>query len=100
MKKIRNFFKVESNYQLLIVNIVFAITGVTSLYFADYILDIFLLDKNNYNSFFYWAGRILVLLPVYQILLILFGTLFGQSSYFMTMQKKTMQRLRIIFKNK
>jgi len=100
MKKIRNFFKVESNYQLLIVNIVFAITGVTSLYFADYILDIFLLDKNNYNSFFYWTGRILVLLPVYQILLILFGTLFGQSSYFMTMQKKTMQKLRIIFKNK
>jgi hypothetical protein len=100
MKKIRNFFKVESNYQLLIVNIVFAITGVTSLYFADYILDIFLVDQNNYNSFFYWGGRILVVLPVYQILLILFGTLFGQSTYFMTMQKKTMQRLRIIFKNK
>ena len=100
MKKIRNFFKVESNYQLLIVNIVFAITGVTSLYFADYILDIFLINQNNYNSFFYWVGRILVLLPLYQILLVLFGTLFGQSSYFMAMQKKTVQRVRIIFKNK
>ena len=55
MKKIRNFFKVESNYQLLIVNIVFAITGATSLYFADYILDIFLINQNNYNSFFYWV---------------------------------------------
>ena len=52
MRKIRNFFKVESNYQLLIVNIVFAITGTSSLFVADYILDIILINQDNYNSFF------------------------------------------------
>ena len=52
MRKIRNFFKVESNYQLLIVNIVFAITGTSSLFVADYILDIILINQENYNSFF------------------------------------------------
>ena len=50
--KIRNFFKVESNYQLLIVNLVFAVTGTSSLFVADYILDIILINQDNYNSFF------------------------------------------------
>ena len=38
MQKIRNLFKVESNIQLLIVNIVFAVTGTASVYFAGIIM--------------------------------------------------------------
>ena len=38
MQKIRDFFKVNSNYQLFMVNLVFAVTGSTALYLADIIL--------------------------------------------------------------
>lgn len=101
MRKIRNFFKVESNYQLLIVNIVFAITGTSSLFVADYILDIILINQDNYNSFFYWSTRIILILPVYQVLLIFFGYLFGEFSYFWRMEKKTLDKLSVFFrKNK
>tara|TARA_B100001778_G_C18360698_1_gene526242 strand:+ start:212 stop:520 length:309 start_codon:yes stop_codon:yes gene_type:complete len=98
MEKIRNFFKVKSNYQLLIINIVFAITGTSSLLLADYILDMLLINQDHYNAFFYWATRIILILPIYQILLIVFGFLFGEFSYFWSMEKKTLNRLALFFK--
>jgi len=100
MEKIRSFFKVESNYQLFVVNLVFAITGTSSLFVADYILDMLLITQENYDNFFYWITRIILILPIYQILLIIFGILFGEFSYFWKMEKKTINKIRSIFKSK
>tara|TARA_B100001769_G_scaffold31308_1_gene20552 strand:+ start:63 stop:350 length:288 start_codon:yes stop_codon:yes gene_type:complete len=93
MQKIRNLFKVESNIQLIIVNIVFAVTGTASVYLAGIIIDFFGLDV--LNSFVYWTLRILLLIPVYQFLLIIIGTLFGQFTYFWQMEKKMLKRFGI-----
>ena len=93
MQKIRNLFKVESNIQLIIVNIVFAVTGTASVYLAGIIVDFFGLDV--LNSFVYWTLRILLLIPVYQFLLIIIGTLFGQFTYFWQMEKKMLKRFGI-----
>ena len=93
MEKIRNLFKVESNIQLIIVNIVFAVTGTASVYLAGMIIDFFGLDV--LNSFVYWTLRILLLIPVYQFLLIIIGTLFGQFTYFWQMEKKMLKRFGI-----
>ena len=93
MEKIRSFFKVESNYQLFVVNLVFAITGTSSLFVADYILDMLLITQENYDNFFYWITRIILILPIYQILLIIFGILFGEFSYFWKMEKKTLNKM-------
>jgi hypothetical protein len=100
MEKIRSFFKVESNYQLFVVNLVFAITGTSSLFVAGYILDMLLITQENYDNFFYWITRIILILPIYQILLIIFGILFGEFSYFWKMEKKTLNKIRSIFKSK
>lgn len=101
MEKIRNFFRVQSNYQLLIINIVFAVTGTSSLFVADYILNYFLVNQENYNNFLYWTTRIIFILPVYQFLLLFFGVLFGEFSYFWEMEKKTYNKIRLMFeKNK
>ena len=100
MEKIRGFFKVESNYQLFIINLVFAITGTSSLFVADYILDMLLVTQENYDNAFYWITRIILILPIYQILLIIFGILFGEFSYFWRMEKKTLNKIRSIFKSK
>ena len=95
MQKIRNLFKVESNIQLLIVNIVFAVTGTASVYFAGIIINI--LGLQSLNPFSYWTFRILLLVPVYQILLIIVGTLFGQFTYFWQMEKKILKRFGVKF---
>ena len=90
MEKLKKIFKVVSTYQLIIVFIVFAITGSLSLYISGYVLD-YLNLKNVILS-------ILMLLIVYQILLIIIGTLFGEFDYFWRMEKKILSRLKL-YKN-
>ena len=93
MEKIRRIFRVDSNYQLLIVNVVFARTGSLALYSAGYLLDLMDLNDKNMNQVLYWTLRIVLILPVYQILLILVGSLFGEFEYFWEMEKKIINRL-------
>jgi len=57
------------------------------------------LDENSINPIFYWIFRILLLIPVYQFLLIIIGTLFGEFSYFWEMEKKILNRLMFINKS-
>ena len=97
MQKIRNFFKVESNFQLLIVNVVFAVTGTISVILAGFILDFIGLDINALSSSLYWTLRVLILMPIYQILLIIIGAVFGEFTYFWRIEKKMLNRLGIKF---
>tara|TARA_B100000586_G_scaffold236295_1_gene187019 strand:+ start:203 stop:496 length:294 start_codon:yes stop_codon:yes gene_type:complete len=97
MQKIRNFFKVESNFQLLIVNVVFAVTGTISVILAGFILNFIGLDTNVLGSSLYWTFRILILMPIYQILLIMIGAVFGEFTYFWRIEKKMLNRIGIKF---
>ena len=90
MENLKKVFNVVSTYQLIIVFIVFGITGSLSLYVSGYVLD-YLNLKNVILS-------ILMLLIVYQILLIIIGTLFGEFDYFWKMEKKILSRLKL-YKN-
>jgi len=97
MQKIRNFFKVESNFRLLIVNVVFAVTGTISVVLAGFVLNFIGLDINALSSSLYWTLRILILMPIYQILLIMVGAVFGEFAYFWRIEKKMLNRLGIKF---
>ena len=94
MEKIRKLFKVDSNYQLFIVNIVFAITGSLALYCAGILLDLINISADNTNTLIYWTLRIILILPVYQVLLLLIGAIFGEFKYFWAMEKKIISRFK------
>ena len=49
MEKVRIFFKVQTNYQLFMVNLVFALTGTSSLVCADYILKILYVNPDTFG---------------------------------------------------
>ncbi len=84
MEKLKKIFKVKSLYQLIVVFIVFGITGSLSLFISDYILGFL-----NLNSFIL---SVLLLIMTYQVLLIIIGTLFGEFTYFWAMEKKIISR--------
>ena len=92
MHKLRSFFKVNSNYQLFMVNLVFAVTGTTALYSADIILANISFIENSSSKAFYWSMRIILVLPIYQVLLILIATVFGEFKYFWNIEKKMLRR--------
>ena len=88
-------FKVKNSFQLLIVFLVFGITGSLSVVLGEYVLFFFLEDRLDGNLF-YWFLRIILIFPLYQILLIIVGTIFGEFDYFWKFTKKILKRLNII----
>jgi len=86
MDRLKKIFKVNSTYQLVIVFVVFGITGSLSLVISEYI-SILLHVDNIIMS-------IISVLIVYQVLLIIIGTLFGEFDYFWEMEKKIISRFK------
>ena len=91
MDKLKNLFKVSSTYQLVIVFIVFGITGSLSLVVSQYISEFFNLENILLSIIF--------VLLVYQVLLIVIGTLFGEFEYFWEMEKKIISRFKFNKRN-
>ncbi|MEL0308655.1 MAG: DUF6787 family protein, partial [Flavobacteriaceae bacterium] len=44
----------------------------------------------------YWPLRIILIFPLYQVLLVLFGWIFGQFKFFWAFEKKMLKRLGIL----
>ena len=94
-EKLLKFLKVDNYFRLFIIFTVFGITGSLSVVLGKYLL-ISIFSSNILNSEFYWLIRILLIFPLYQILLIIIGTLFGEFKYFWAIEKKILLRLKIL----
>ena len=93
MEKLKQRWGIESNWQIAIIFIVFAVTGSTASYIGKPILAYLNITPETFNSFAYWTIRILILFVMYQFLLVLFGWLFGQHKFFWNFEKKMIRRL-------
>lgn len=89
--KLKQRWQITSNFQLLVIIIVFAITGSTSAWVTKPLLMYFGIDKSN-GLLLYWVLRILILFPIYQVLLVFIGTLLGQHKFFWAFEKKMLKR--------
>ena len=56
------------------------------------ILDFIGLKQATISVWAYWPIRIIIIFPVYQISLLIIGTLFGQSEFFKKFIKKMFRR--------
>ncbi|HET6243518.1 MAG TPA: DUF6787 family protein [Bacteroidia bacterium] len=90
--RLKEKWGINSNWQVLVICFVFAVTGSTSVKLAAPVLD-FLGIHNTLKPFIYWPLRIFTIFPIYQILLIIFGTLCGQFAFFWNIEKKMLARI-------
>ncbi len=86
-------YGIESNYQLIVIFIVFGITGSTAALISDPLMDLINIKKSDLNLFVYWAVRIIVITFVYQIILLLVALIFGQFKFFWNFEKKMLKRI-------
>lgn len=93
MNKLKERWGIESNGQIAVIFVVFAITGSTASYIGKPILKYLSITSEGLGSFGYWSLRILLLFIVYQFLLVGFGWLFGQHKFFWNFEKKMLRRL-------
>tara|TARA_R110000868_G_scaffold235273_8_gene489127 strand:- start:32930 stop:33253 length:324 start_codon:yes stop_codon:yes gene_type:complete len=89
--KLKNRWQIESNLQVIIILIVFACTGTTAMYAKEFVFN--LLGVTPELPF--WLRIIIwivTILPLYNVLLFIYGTLFGQRKFFTWFLKKTFGR--------
>jgi len=96
LEKLIKIFRANSAWHLLIIFIIFGITGSLSVYLSGPILELLRLDDIITNLPLYWFIRILVITISYQLSLLVIATLFGEFKYFLRIQKKFLNRFRLI----
>ncbi|PIB38087.1 DUF6787 family protein [Maribacter sp. 4G9] len=102
MQRLKERWGIRNNFQLMIIFIVFAITGSSSVYVAKPFLELIGLQKENFqetwwSALVYWTLRIFLIFPFYQVLLVVYGWLFGQFKFFWAFEKKMLKRMGLGF---
>jgi hypothetical protein len=97
MKKLKERWNIETDWRLFVIFLVFAVIGSTSAKFAGPVMDGLGLMKETTNGLVYWPVRIILIFPIYQILLVVFGWLYGEFEFFWNFEKKMLRLIGLGF---
>lgn len=98
-KKLEKRWIVNEKWQIMRIFMIFALTGTTSMYITNPIFDAIGLHKEAFSESglqltFYYIIKFLAILPIYKILLLAFGWLFGEYKFFYAFFMKMFDRFR------
>jgi hypothetical protein len=99
MNKLKQRWGISSNWQILIILLVFGLTGSSSLFITTPVLEFLGLSRTSFGSDFLWGGlsyqaiKLVLIFPVYQILLVAYGWIFGQFRFFWQFEKNMFARM-------
>jgi len=93
MKKFKERWGIDSNWQVVVIFIVFAVTGTTASYIGKPILAFLNITPETFSGFIYWVFRLVILFVMYQFLLVFYGWIFGQFKFFWNFEKKMLRRI-------
>jgi hypothetical protein len=96
MNNLKKKWGVTSNFQFIIIFVVFAITGSLSAYLSKPFTDYIGLTKENLGNFII-PIRLIAIFPIYQVLLVVVGFLFGQFKFFWWFEKKMLRSMKLGF---
>ncbi|WP_269235283.1 DUF6787 family protein [Flavobacterium flavigenum] len=96
MNRLKQRWGITSNFQLVIIFIVFAITGSASAWLSRPFCELLNITKEDFGGWFTLI-RLLVIFPIYQVLLVGIGTLFGQFRFFWNFEKKMLKSMGLGF---
>jgi hypothetical protein len=96
MQGLKKRWGIRSNLQLTIIFIVFALTGSASAWLSRPFCLWLGITKEDIG-FWFTPVRLLMIFPIYQILLVFIGTLFGQFEFFWAFEKKMLRSMRLGF---
>lgn len=92
LQRLQKRWQLKDLRQVIVVLIVFALTGTTAMFLKKPIFALLGIDSSAT-----WWMRALVwcvtILPVYNVLLLIYGFIFGQFTFFWNFEKKFFGRL-------
>ncbi|WP_417360227.1 DUF6787 family protein [Galbibacter sp.] len=98
MEKLKQRWGISSNFQLVVIFVVFAITGSASAKLAGPFTELLGISSDSIHPILYWVVRLLLIFPIYQVLLVSTGWLFGQFKFFWNFEKKMLRRMGVRIK--
>ena len=96
MQGLKKRWGIRTNLQLTIIFIVFALTGSASAWLSRPFCLWLGITKEDIG-FWFTPVRLLMIFPIYQILLVFIGTLFGQFQFFWAFEKKMLRSMKLGF---
>ena len=90
LEKLKKRWNLQSGLQVVVVLIVFACTGFTILFIKKPVLTWLAGDEGNSTlaSVLYY----IFILPLYNVILLIYGFIFGQFKFFWAFEKRFMER--------
>ena len=92
LEKLKHRWNIKSNFQVIIILIVFTVTGSTTVYLKKLVFDLINITPET-HLLIKIPLYILVILIVYNLLLLIVGFVFGQFRFFWEFEKKFFSRL-------
>ena len=96
IKYLKDKWNLKSNFQLVIILIVFAVTGSGSLYISKPLMEFLSISYENMDIYLYWILRFIIVTVVYQFVLLLVAFVFGQFNWFWNFEKKILKKMGLI----
>lgn len=97
MGNFKQRWNLTTNWQIFVILLVFAITGSSAAILSKPILYWLGISKETHHIALYILLYVLIIFPIYQILLITIGFLFGQFKFFWAFEKKMLRSLKLGF---
>lgn len=94
VEKFKERWNITSNFQIVLIFIVFAINGSFAAWIATPITGLIGISSEATNPWIYYPIRILLVFPIYQLTLPIVGFVFGQFKFFWAFEKKMFSRFR------
>ncbi|WP_421893730.1 DUF6787 family protein [Marinoscillum sp.] len=91
LNRLQTRWNLKSGFQVVMVLIVFACTGFTVLFLKRPVVAFFTGDGEQ--NIWFSVAYYLLILPIYNIILLFYGFLFGQFRFFWEFEKRTFRRL-------
>ncbi len=98
--KLEKRWKINYRWEIIAIFLVFSITGSVSARVSIPISEYLGFQQIEYKTLL-WILRLILIYPIYILLLIAFGWLFGQFNFFWEFKKKMLKRIgfKRFFKN-
>ena len=96
MNKLKQRWGITSNFQLVIIFIVFAITGSASAWLSKPFCVWLGITKEDFGGWFTLI-RLIIIFLIYQVLLVAIGTVFGQFRFFWAFEKRMLKSMGLGF---
>lgn len=92
-ERFKKKWNITSNFQLVLILIIFAITGTSTLYVKEAIFSV-LGITSEMDRWLRTILYILIIFPVYNVMLLVVASLFGQFRFAWEFEKKMFSRFK------